>query len=511
LELPSGGVDFLGLRQANLDLMATCLPGINNVTRFLRPFALLSWVHWKYHQLALAAGQQTGSSGELHAFLERAEILFTWGHKLNNLQGIPGLDASAPTASSEGIELSFKAWKRIYASTGLMAALWYGPGSKSPDGLGFLEPVAAGLFRACGQGVTMAEALEARIRERRAAQILGLKGTRAQEADAKELFEAWSVDSVTQAEKDAFRAALYGERWITERSGRGKRSATLALILDVLAWARTPLTAPEIRRAMATRRRTGLPALAVRQELHEARMRWIVLQVRQLQRLALEGLFAWTEGWLVRARDRGLEQLGQAAATALRSGVSPVDTDRSVQQLMSGRFVDLPDIETAFEVAEDRPDLCVFRTIESLASALKAPTDAVVRTCFDALLLCGHVAELMCRDPFAGSSLRCGSHLRISLQTWVEILRRSRSSSCRDLLVFVIENLVLSQHFSVATSRYDGQTQRLRIALEEDGLVALVKKPWQPNITRDRLETALRLMAECGMIVRSGGDKYRRA
>ena len=33
-----GGVDFLGLRQVNLDMMALCLPGFNNVTWWIRPF-----------------------------------------------------------------------------------------------------------------------------------------------------------------------------------------------------------------------------------------------------------------------------------------------------------------------------------------------------------------------------------------------------------------------------------------------------------------------------------------
>ena len=42
----SGGVDPLGLRQINFDLMDRVLPGINNVGRHLRPFVVTTWA-WR--------------------------------------------------------------------------------------------------------------------------------------------------------------------------------------------------------------------------------------------------------------------------------------------------------------------------------------------------------------------------------------------------------------------------------------------------------------------------------
>ena len=38
--MKSGGLDFLGMRQATLDLRDTCFPGFSNSTEFLRPFSL---------------------------------------------------------------------------------------------------------------------------------------------------------------------------------------------------------------------------------------------------------------------------------------------------------------------------------------------------------------------------------------------------------------------------------------------------------------------------------------
>ena len=67
----------------------------------------------------------------------------------------------------------------------------------------------------------------------------------------------------------------------------------------------------------------------------------------------------------------------------------------------------------------------------------------------------------------------------------------------------LIENYVLSQHLAVATSRYDGKSQRLRITIEEDGLAALSTEPWKPRISDDRLDTVLSLMSECDLIAYS--------
>jgi hypothetical protein len=69
-----------------------------------------------------------------------------------------------------------------------------------------------------------------------------------------------------------------------------------------------------------------------------------------------------------------------------------------------------------------------------------------------------------------------------------------------EFLRYLFENLILSQHFSVAARRFDGQTQRLRISIEEDGLTFLANKPLEPVVTPDRLATAVSLMADCDLL-----------
>jgi hypothetical protein len=69
--------------------------------------------------------------------------------------------------------------------------------------------------------------------------------------------------------------------------------------------------------------------------------------------------------------------------------------------------------------------------------------------------------------------------------------------------------LVLSQHFSVAARRFDGEKQRLRICIEEEGLTFLADDPLRPVVTPDRLATAVNLMADCGLLKKdASGVRY---
>jgi hypothetical protein len=74
--------------------------------------------------------------------------------------------------------------------------------------------------------------------------------------------------------------------------------------------------------------------------------------------------------------------------------------------------------------------------------------------------------------------------------------------SVREAFQFILESMIISQHFSTAVNRFDGQNQRLRLTIEETGLEVLVDKPWQPTVTEDRLATLLSLAAQSGLVRR---------
>jgi hypothetical protein len=51
----------------------------------------------------------------------------------------------------------------------------------------------------------------------------------------------------------------------------------------------------------------------------------------------------------------------------------------------------------------------------------------------------------------------------------------------------------------------------LRVTIEEDGLRALVAKPWKPAPAADKLASGLALMADCGLVVRAPADRFAAA
>src|SRR6266516_4189497 len=112
LKIDSGGVDFLGMRQATLDLREKCLPGYSNSTTHLRPFSLMSWVYWKLNRLATAMRMETITNTQAVRFREKIEILFTWGHKLQGIDGLPGITFGPPSTGEGAVPLTFQDWKR---------------------------------------------------------------------------------------------------------------------------------------------------------------------------------------------------------------------------------------------------------------------------------------------------------------------------------------------------------------------------------------------------------------
>jgi hypothetical protein len=184
-----GGVDYLGLRQVNLDLTADCIPGINNVTYYIRPFAVLSWIHWKFHSVHVEAKRREASEEDLHRFKDKVEVLFTWGHQLNHLRGVPGLDSKCPPSTNRGVELSFPAWDRKRHNTSLQAPVQYGPALKTGDGLGLAEPVMKGLLHVTTAGEALAKALDRRLKtSSRYTLLTKLDATHGKDADAREVF-----------------------------------------------------------------------------------------------------------------------------------------------------------------------------------------------------------------------------------------------------------------------------------------------------------------------------------
>ena len=77
LKLDESGVDPIGLRQLNLDLMDATVPGINNVTIRIRPYTFMAWAWWRASRYADWQGITPAAIQDL---VERYEAIYAWSH-----------------------------------------------------------------------------------------------------------------------------------------------------------------------------------------------------------------------------------------------------------------------------------------------------------------------------------------------------------------------------------------------------------------------------------------------
>lgn len=147
-----GGVDPLGLRQINFDLMDKILPGLNNVAGRLRPFVLMAWA-WRRVRIIVERDKRGGATDEqMRDFVDRIEAIYSWSQFLLYTDaGIPGGQALADLVYGEKQSYRFggKKWEKRRnlrrTSTGLISPLNYGPGLRS---MGWLIPAGpAGVFQ----------------------------------------------------------------------------------------------------------------------------------------------------------------------------------------------------------------------------------------------------------------------------------------------------------------------------------------------------------------------------
>ncbi|MFS8112042.1 hypothetical protein QD460_10005 [Rhizobium jaguaris] len=133
LQTDESGVDPVGLRQLNLDLMDDALPGINNVTQHVRPYTFMAWAVWKATQIAAADGIDDGQV--IADLVDRYEALYAWSHLIAGkpFRGAASLKrAIGARAAGEPFLFSGSAWDEYRKNgTSFMAPTEYGPSIKS--------------------------------------------------------------------------------------------------------------------------------------------------------------------------------------------------------------------------------------------------------------------------------------------------------------------------------------------------------------------------------------------
>ena len=470
-----GGVDPLGLRQINFDLMDQVIPDLNNVARHIRPFVVVTWAWRRAQQLAEARGADEVSVDELRDFVDRIEVIYAWSQFLRNSDAdLPGRQVLAPLLRSDRWFFGGNAWRkqretRRY-STAFTAPITYGPSLKT---LGWVAPHrehADVLIPTAASGAAL-DAFEARITDQLDHAAFSQFGeVEVTASEALDWSERWALDQVTEAEKSVMAEMLLGSGAPLARRRGG------ALMLAAVAHAATADVAI-VRQVMAGAPSNFVPPA----DLNDAFVAWRRIQVRQLFRLSLEGLFYWT---------------------VLQIEEGPMSTEALV-----GAFLD----------QSGRPERGSGREWLDAPGVVGIGPTALMDRIRDALTdpsqtsLASTIAE-----GLSFSLAEAPEHAQIFERADRLPLFRARGEAeawgkapTRSFVRHVLESWVLAQHVywsvgrGLADARARGKTLlRLKVVLEEGGwtLAPGASRGSLPVPTPDRLQTALTLATECGLL-----------
>lgn len=464
-----GGVDPLGLRQINFDLMDRVFPGLNNVARHVRPFTVVAWAWRRTRNLALQR-ELTLPLSTHEDFVARVEVAFVWSLILSEDQttvrdiDLPGKQrVSDYMAGRQELVFGDDDWlsfvKSRRNSTALTAAINYGPGLRAFKILGD-DMIVPGLRCPYPSYDSALDAFEERFAPALAHPLFnGWDGCSITAGEAFSWQELWDLDELTDEERVCFRDRLAGE--IAGRRQRGfellKESAATVADGDET----------QLRAAMCSSALAG-----------EASIDWKRVQVRQLFRLALEALLRWMQ-----------MHLDKPTATAEIASFFlqqiHADPDQNAASFI-GRLVE--------------PDAHPVTLLASLQTAL-ANKQEVESAILSALAFC-----LECGDTLEDESAR---EDRLPLRTARRDYRKLANDTALDLISHILESWVLAQntYWSVGRGLADARAGaktilRLRIVQEESGWVTTRGhgggRP--PNATPDRLKTAISLASEAGLL-----------
>jgi len=474
-----GGIDPLGLRQINFELMDLVLPGLNNVTRHIRPYVVMAWAWRRAHRLVAARKGASADAADLRDFVDRIETIFVWSQFLKDGDAdLPGGQALRDLLLGKAYDFGGKEWDdrralRAY-STGLIAALNYGPSLRS---MGWLLPLAGrdDLFAPPIELDPLLDDFEARLGPALRHKAFNQFGpVRVKRSDAKAWAGLWTHDEPEEIES----------AYMFERLGGAAAPPARQRGVALLQAAYTDLGEEEPEDGALRRRMADLAAAWNNPSLRPATADiWRRVQIRQLFRLALEGYFHWIVGKLIQQGSMTSEALALTFLAELpkrRQGSSTAGV------WLKGRRTRLNPVDL----------------LEQLAAAL-AGAGSLTAAIIDALAAA--LAEAPDEpEPFESVDRLPLAKAKRDTDAWANFSRA-------EFLVRIIERWIMAQHaywavgrgLAEARSRSETRRLRLKIVMDEGGWTltpGVTKQGAPPEATPDRLRTAYFLLWECDQL-----------
>jgi hypothetical protein len=306
LDSKIAGDDPLGLAPTNERLYGAVFPGINNVVRYIRVYSALCWTSQRVDRYLKLHGA-TLSNKEVKNLFDQAsqkmELLIGWTNQHKGYRAVAGALRNFPT-DNKPVKLIFESFGNSRVS--LLDAVAYRP--SITNGLRFLEQRTNATFGCTPAGELLANAFNSHIESSThyewIANILKLNISR---SDVLEIEPFLDLGIPSHSEQSAFLQQFFpnlGEGRLDDFTQN--RWLSIHLVLQSIhadtiykqsirkaGWT----TEDEIRIAMA-RGRTPDGTLLNLSGLETVQAWWAILQLRQLQRLALDTLFAMVERFL---------------------------------------------------------------------------------------------------------------------------------------------------------------------------------------------------------------------
>ena len=505
LTTDESGVDPLGLRQLNLDLMDATVPGINNVTTRVRPYAFMAWAWWRSWGLADADG--SCDSHELADRVMRYEAMYAWAHELAG-RPLVGAVAIRRHLPRQGDDRPFRfereCWQALKGDlTSIMAPTQYGPSIKATR---WLRPMEGGTFRATRETMSAVGAIEDIVSRRLPQWLFAREAPEVTCPDVLPFAQHLSIDEATREERDAFRTLFRdgADRQDAPRELK-RRRASIDLVRAHLAEAGCPLSVPEIRRVLA---KGALPAGCTDDDPETAVSVALlsVLQARQLQRLATEAMLLWTEANLGEDSRRAWtsDQLASEADAAARRDDALASSAETV-----GGYLDAVErlgLPKGWPAAAAEPDIDVVGLMERLVFIQRNDRSMLPGLCLKSFAVVHAISRGLRQQ---GVPKAAGAPLdgRVDRLPFGILERQFEELHDRPLAVLwrrVIENWVIGQHVHWSAVRGGDGKKRLRIALDDHGWIRVRSHTggwFRP--TDDRLLTMLSLGSECGLFTRT--------
>lgn len=518
------GDDPLGLAPTSERLYNKVFPGFNNYVRYIRVYSAICWMT-RQVELALNKGlasTQANASTLFHEALQKIELALLWA---NPGKGeLAGSTRKFP-AHNQPVVFQFTTFGASDAT--LFDAPTYQPSLTS--GLLFLEQRDGDTYGCLPAGLQMAAAFEAHACNLPSHSWLRdptkLQGRRKQVLD---LQPSLDVAAPTAAEKAVFIQQFFPAK-LPEAfdSDDHQRSLSLRLTLrcvDAVCRANQSAgnsgyaSVAEVRACMARGLSTQGEVVTV-PGLEQTQAWWAVLQVRQLQRLCIEVLWAMVERWIaLRSSDGGDRGLKACCVELAESGIGHLpeewrvtvgQTENLIGEFQAGRasFYEAAALWTSSE--DDEVNAAdIFRITETLLARKTLTFDDEGRcqgitSAFIGLLQCSLEVDNLKQNPDALQALKADQDA-CSLLQLRELVTQWRDRKVVDFIEHLVKHWAVLKHFSVVAVRsaaFDGKN-RYRFVVGDDGLERFDPSRPQPrpSLAPDKLQYALLLLEQCGFL-----------